>query len=170
MSNPLFFDDIEVGQTWISPARTVTETDVVNFANITGDCDPLHVNHDYAAKSPYRQPIAHGLLGVSWVAGLAIHNPMVRTVAFTSIQKWDFVAPIFFGDTIHVQTTVLEKEHAGKKTGRVHWQKNLINQDGKIVQRGIFETLVSKRTPSMSAPHFDSTKKKSESASSQSGT
>ena len=166
MADPLFFDDIEVGQTWISPARTVTETDVVNFANITGDCDPLHVNHDYASKSPYRQPIAHGLLGVSWVAGLAIHNPMVRTVAFTSIQKWDFVAPIFFGDTIHVQTTVLEKENAGKKTGRVHWQKNLINQDGKIVQRGIFETLVSKRSPSVSTPHFERTKK-NESANTQ---
>jgi len=147
MPESLYFDELEIGQTWVSPARTVTETDVVNFANMTGDCDPLHIDHDYAATTHFRQPIAHGLLGVSWVAGLAIKNPSVRTSAFTSIREWQFLEPIYFGDTVHVQTSVMNMEEAGKKNGRVAWQKKLINQDGKVVQQGVFETLVSKRTP-----------------------
>ena len=155
MADPLYFDDLEVDQTWVSPARTVTETDVVNFANMTGDIDPLHVDHDYAAQTPFGKPIAHGLLGVSWVAGLAIHNPMVKTLAFTSISNWEFMAPVFFGDTLHVQTTVLELKEAKRRTGQVRWMKKLINQDGKIVQQGIFETLVQRRV-SVPTPHLES--------------
>jgi acyl dehydratase len=159
MQEPLFFDDIEIGQTWISPTRTVTETDVVNFANITGDCDPLHVDHEYAAQTQFGKPIAHGLLGVAWVAGLAIHNPMVKTAAFTSIRNWEFLAPVYFGDTVHVQTSVLELKPSGRRTGRVSWQKKLINQDGKVVQQGVFETLVATRA-SVPSPHYDSVSSK----------
>ena len=153
MSEPLYFDDLQIGQTWVSPARTVTETDVVNFANITGDTDPLHVNHPHAAATHFRQPVAHGLLGVSWVAGLAIKNPAMRTAAFTSIREWKFMEPIYFGDTVHVQTTVAELLPAGKKNGRVIWEKKLINQDGKVVQQGIFETLVTRKSH-VPAPHL----------------
>ena len=81
MVSPLYFEDISVGQTWTSPRRTVTEADVVNFATTTGDFNPLHVDYDYAANTPYRQPIAHGLLGLAWVAGLGSYFPHMNTVA-----------------------------------------------------------------------------------------
>ena len=125
---------------------------------MTGDIDPLHVDHAYAANSHFKQPIAHGLLGVSWVAGLAIHNPMMKTVAFTSIRDWEFLAPVYFGDTLHVQTTVLEMDGASRRSGKIRWDKQLINQDGKVVQRGIFETIVQKRS-TVPAPHLDSADK-----------
>ncbi len=154
MSEPIYFDELEIGQSWVSPARTVTETDVVNFANMTGDIDPLHVNHDYASKSHFGQPVAHGLLGVSWVAGLAIHNPMIKTAAFTSIENWEFLAPIYFGDTLHVQTSVLEMENNGRRNGKVRWQKKLINQNDKVVQQGVFITIVQKRV-AVPTPHLN---------------
>ncbi len=109
MDSPLFFDDIPVGRVWVSPRRTVTEADVVNFATMTGDFNPLHVDYDYAAKSHYRRPVAHGLLGLSWVAGLASYFPNVSTVAFTAIRDWQFTRPIFFGDTVFVETACMEK-------------------------------------------------------------
>ncbi len=143
MDSPLFYEDIAVGQSWTSPRRTVTEADVVNFATTTGDFNPLHVDYDYAAKTPYRQPIAHGLLGLSWVAGLGSYFPNVNTVAFTAVRNWEFVRPLFFGDTVFVETNCLEKTPAGRKNGKVMWQRRLVNQSQQIVQQGIFETLVT---------------------------
>ncbi len=139
----LWFDDVEVGQKWLSPARTLTESDVVNFASMTGDYNPLHVDHDYAAQSIYRQPIAHGLLGLSWVAGLGSAAPLMRTLAFTSVKQWEFLLPIYFGDTVHVVTRCLEKTPKGKKSGQIVWERQLVNQKDQVVQRGQFETLVA---------------------------
>lgn len=142
MSNLLYFEDLSVGDSWTSAARTITETDVVNFAGMTGDYDPLHVDHEYARQTPYRRPIAHGLLGLSLVAGLASHFPQVRTLAFVSIHKWEFRQPMFVGDTVHAVTEVLEKRPAGRRSGHITWKRQLVNQSGSVVQSGVFETLV----------------------------
>ena len=143
----LWFDDVEVGQKWLSPARTLTEGDVVNFASMTGDYNPLHVDHDYAAKSIYRKPIAHGLLGLSWVAGLGSTSPLMQTLAFTSVKQWEFLLPIYFGDTVHVVTRCLAKTPKGKKSGQIVWERQLVNQKDQVVQQGQFETLVSIKQP-----------------------
>jgi acyl dehydratase len=154
MESQLYYDDIQVGQTWKSPSRTVTEADVVNFANMTGDFNPLHVDFKFAAKSHYRKPIAHGLLGMAWVAGLGSNYPNVRTIAFTAVRDWQFVRPIFFGDTVHVETICVEKAPAGKRNGKVVWHRKLINDSGLMVQEGFFETLVA-LADSSRKPHFD---------------
>jgi acyl dehydratase len=145
MSNALYFEDVEVGQIWISPSRTVTETDVIAFAQMTGDFNPLHVDQHFAAESIYGRPIAHGLLGLSWAAGLSSQSPNMRTVAFVKVQEWSFLQPIFFGDTVHVRTSVQSKSPGGRRSGRVIWQRRLVNQRGEITQEGTFETLVETR-------------------------
>src|SRR6201996_2946485 len=61
LDEPRWFDQVEVGDTWRSQSRTVTETDVVNFASLTGDFNPLHVDHKYCRTTPFGRPIAHGL-------------------------------------------------------------------------------------------------------------
>ena len=58
----LYFDDVEVGQEFISNGRTVTEVDVVNFAGVSGDYNPIHTDHEFAKTTPFRKPVAHGLL------------------------------------------------------------------------------------------------------------
>ena len=141
----MWFDDVEVGQKWTSQGRTVTESDVSQFASSTGDMNPLHVNHDFAAKGPYRKPIAHGLLGLSWVAGLGSAAPLMQTVAFTAVRSWEFLLPIYFGDTVHVVTECREKLERGRKAGQIIWSRKLVNQKGQTVQQGLFETLVSIR-------------------------
>jgi acyl dehydratase len=143
MEAPLFFEDIVAGQIWVSPHRTVTETDVVNFAAMSGDFNPLHVDHQYAAQSHYRKPIAHGLLGLSWVAGLGSNAPNVHTIAFCAVRNWEFIKPIYFGETVYVETLCLEKSESGRRTGKVHWHRKLLNQRDEVVQQGIFETLVA---------------------------
>ena len=144
MNERLSFDELNVNDHWVSQGRTITETDVVNFAGMTGDFDPLHVDHEFAAETPFGKPIAHGLLGLSLVAGLGSQSPGVKTVAFISIRRWEFSRPVYIGDTVHAKTSVAELYPSGRRSGRVVWRRELINQHGDIVQSGIFETLVSR--------------------------
>jgi acyl dehydratase len=145
MNQALYFDEVSVGQTWVSGARTVTETDVVLFAGLTGDYNPLHVDHEFAKNTPYRRPIAHGLLGTALVAGLGSFAPFMKTEAFLSVQNWRFLQPLLIGDTVHVHTELVEKVDTGRRRGKCLWKRDLINQEGKVVQSGFFESIVAKR-------------------------
>src|SRR6516225_5810072 len=58
----LYFDDVEIGQEWKSLSRTITEADIVNFAGLSGDFNPIHIDHQFAKTTAFRRPIAHGLL------------------------------------------------------------------------------------------------------------
>jgi 3-hydroxybutyryl-CoA dehydratase len=145
-ANHLYFDDLEVGQQWESAGRTVTQADIVNFAGLSGDFNPIHMDHEFAKTTPFHQPIAHGLLVFAIASGLSVTSPLVRTIAFLSIREWQFKGPIFIGDTIRVLTKVLEKEaRARGRRGTVTWHRQLINQEGKVVQEGISLTLVEGR-------------------------
>lgn len=147
MTTALFFEELEMGASWTSQGRTITETDVVQFAGMTGDFNPLHVDHEHARNTPFRQVIAHGLLGLSWVAGLGSHSPQARTEAFLGIENWEFLHPLFIGDTVHVVTHVLEKHPSGRRRGKVIWLRELVNQKDQVVQKGHFVTLVALKSP-----------------------
>ena len=142
----LYFDDIDVGQEWESLGRTVTETDIINFAGVSGDFNPIHIDHEFARSTMFRQPIAHGLLVFSMAGGLGLFAPPLRTLAFVSIREWSFREPVFIGDTIRMRTKVLEKQATGRGSrGAVTWQRQIVNQHGKVVQEGVTVTLVEAR-------------------------
>ncbi len=143
MSESLYLEDLEPGSCWTSPARTLTETDIVSFAGMTGDYDPLHVDHEFAAATPYGKPIAHGLLGLSLMAGLSSTCPRVRTLAFVRIDGWEFHRPMYVGDTVHAVTLVESITPRGRRSGEVVWARTLVNQRGECVQSGKIVTLVS---------------------------
>ena len=102
----LTFDELVVGEEWESPRRTVTETDVVIFAGLSGDFNPLHIDHTFSKSGPFGRPIAHGLLGMSIATGLSSQAPRIDTMAFLAILEWRFLRPIVFGDTIHAVSKV----------------------------------------------------------------
>lgn len=148
----LFFDDVQVGQEWLSPGRTVTEADIVNFAGLSGDFNPIHVDHDFAKGTLFRRPIAHGLLVWSISSGLIVNSPAMRTLAFTTVKEWHFKEPVFIGDTIRVRSKVVEIEvRARGRRAAITWQRQLLNQDGKMVQEGIIVTLVEGRAAARAA-------------------
>jgi acyl dehydratase len=143
----LYFDDVEVGQLWESLSRTVTESDIVNFAGLSGDFNPIHMDHEFAKTTMFRRPIAHGLLIWAMSSGLGLNAPPMRTLAFMSIREWQFKGPVFIGDTIHLRSKVLEKEvRARGRRGVITWQREIVNQEGKVVQEGITLTLVEGRS------------------------
>jgi acyl dehydratase len=142
----LFFDDVAVGQEWVSLGRTVTEADIVNFAGLSGDFNPIHVDHEFAKTTPFRRPVAHGVLVWAIGSGLSLYAPPMRTLAILSIRDWAFTSPVFVGDTIRVRCKVLDKEPRSRgRRGVITWQRHVLNQDGKVVQEGVTLTLVEGR-------------------------
>ena len=139
----LAFDDLALGDEWESPARTVTETDVVLFMGLSGDFNPLHSNHVLSEKGPFGRPVAHGLLGLAIASGLTSHAPRVDTLAFLAILEWRFLLPISFGDTLKVVSRIdaLEPQARGRR-GVVTWYRRLLNQHDHVVQEGRTQTLV----------------------------
>jgi acyl dehydratase len=155
MNTPLHFDDLNVGDLWQSEDRTVTEADVADFAALTGDHNPLHTDDEYARRTPFRRPIAHGLLGLSLAAGLSNEHPNVRTDAFVGVHQWRFLRPVFFGDKVRAVAEVIEKGARTRRRGRVLWKRYLLNQNDEVVQEGIFETLVAVARPRESSSSRD---------------
>ena len=143
---PRYFDDLQVGDEWESPARTVTEADVVAFAGLSGDYNAIHVDHESARAGAFGKPVAHGLLGLALVSGLSSHSPRVATLAFLAIDRWNFLKPIGFGDTVRVLTRVdsIVPKARGRRA-EVIWTRRLVNQIGETVQEGQTRTLVKGR-------------------------
>ena len=140
----LYFEEFIIGENIASATRTITETDIVAFAAFSGDYNELHTSETYAAKTPFGKRIAHGLLGLSIASGLAFQMGfLIGTVdAFRSVE-WEFTAPIYIGDTIHVVAEVIEtKPFPRLGNGRVTFKVSVQTQNGQVVQRGSGSLLI----------------------------
>ena len=146
-----YFDDWAVGSEYVTPGRTLTETDVVMFAAMSGDYNELHTNDEFMKKSEFGRRIVHGLLGLAVSHGLLFRTGFLdgTAIAFLGIESWKFEAPIFFGDTIHVKLRVAEVRASTSKPDRgiVKLFLQIIKQDGAVVQSG-FKTLMLRRARS----------------------
>lgn len=144
----LYFEDFEVGQTFTSPGRTVTEADVINFASMTGDNNQVQTDAEFAAHTRYGQRIAHGLLGASLCLGLLSRVGVFdgSSVALLGIDDWRFVRPIFIGDTVHCTVTITgTRLTSGGRTGILDRDLQLINAAGDVVQQGRMNLMVLTR-------------------------
>lgn len=144
--NKLYFEDVNIGDTWTTPRRTVTEADIVNFAGLSGDYNRLHTDEEFARTTMFGKRIAHGLLGLAISSGLASYGPNMATMAFMGL-KWNFKKPIFIGDTICVRITVAEKRESSKGgRGIITWKREVINQRDEVVQEGETNTMVEMKS------------------------
>jgi len=141
-----YWEDIEVGEEYESPGRTVTETDIVLFAGLSGDYNVLHTDAEFMKTSIFGERIAHGLLGLSIQQGLLDRVVPGQAVGPLAAVKWKFKGPIKIGDTIHVEARVSAKkegERAG--TGVVTVERRVVNQRGEVVQEGETDHVVARR-------------------------
>lgn len=142
-----YFEEFEVGSVVVSAGRTITETDIVNFAGLAGDYTQIHTDAEYARQSIFGQRVAHGLLGLSVVSGLLAQLGFIEgtVIAFRELT-WKFSQPIFIGDTIHTQITVAELKAIPRLSGgSVTFDLDVINQEDKVVQHGKWVLLVNSR-------------------------
>jgi acyl dehydratase len=122
--------------------RTITEADVVAFANLTGDHHPQHTDASWAAGGPFGERIAHGMLVLAYAVGLVDFDPE-RIVALRRIEDVVFKRPVKIGDTIRVDVALV-RENDGRGIESYEWRVR--NQDGKLVLRAIVEAVVERET------------------------
>src|SRR5690349_8161727 len=136
MKQGLYFEDFEVGREFESAARTVTETDIINFAAFSGDWNPLHTDVEFAKTTPFGERIAHGLLGLTISSGLSIRSGIFddTLIAFLGME-WKFTAPIKIGDTIRQKSFVKDRRETSKTDrGVVVIGVQVLNQRDEVVQ------------------------------------
>jgi 3-hydroxybutyryl-CoA dehydratase len=143
----MYFEDFEVGLQVTTSARTITETDIVNFAGLSGDFNFIHTNAVAAAETPFGQRIAHGMLVASIATGLCVQQGFIdgTTLAFRELS-WKFTKPVFIGDTVYVKIKVTEtKRMARLGGGLVVFEARVLNQDEDIVHKGEMRMLIQAR-------------------------
>jgi acyl dehydratase len=143
----LYYEDYEIGATMHTRGRTITESDIVSFAGLTGDYNPMHTDAEYMKESMFGQRVAHGMLTLSYAVGQAYQlGFMERTVlAFRGLEM-KFSLPVFIGDTVHVELVVREKKDAARLGGgMVTIDVKILNQNGKTVQSGEWLVLVASK-------------------------
>lgn len=141
-----YFDEIQLGEEYESPGRTVTETDVVVFAGLSGDYNVLHTDAEFMKRSIFGERIAHGLLGLAIQAGLFTRATQAyATLAFVGL-RWKFKGPIKIGDTVRLKAKVVAKKETGKPDrGLVTVQRTVLNQRDEVVQEGETDLVVERR-------------------------
>lgn len=127
-----YFDEIEIGQKWVTKARTITETDVVSFAYMSGDWHSIHTDQEYAAATTFGQRIAHGFLVLSISTGMVPAN-RETVLALYGLDRVRFVAPVFIGDTVHLEMEAVELKDRNDGTGVVGYDYRVVNQRGETV-------------------------------------
>jgi acyl dehydratase len=144
----VFFEDFEHAGPATSATRTISEADVDAFAQLTGDFVRLHTDEAYAKTTKYGQRIAHGALVFSIAMGLSTELQLFddELIAFAGVDKLRFVAPVFFGDTVHVVKTVRERKEMGAAQGTVTFDTRVLNQRNELVLAYLDRLLIKRRT------------------------
>jgi len=143
----LYYEDLYVGMEFTTKARTITEADVVNFAALSWDTNPLHTDAEFARGTIFGERIAHGMLGLVVHSGLSqLLGIMEGTLIAFLEMTWMFLVPIKIGDTVHVVQRVKQMRETSKSDrGIITFEKELVNQRGKIVQKGTTTILMKRK-------------------------
>ena len=144
-----YFEEIELGETYESPGRTVTETDIVLFAGVSGDYNVVHTDAELMKTSIFGERIAHGLLGLSIQSGLLTRWMTPYASLGIAGLRWKFKNPIKIGDTIRVRAEVTGKKDGPESDrGVVTLARTVLNQRGEVVQEGETDLMVERRPAS----------------------
>jgi len=143
----MFYEDFSEGQQFRTGARTITEADIVNFAGISGDFNPLHMDETFGKTTPFGRRIAHGLLVLSISSGLSQSMGILTgtTIAFLGLE-WRFVKPVFINDTVRLNLSVADLRETSKPDrGIIVFDCEVVNQEGAVVQEGKRTLMVRRR-------------------------
>jgi acyl dehydratase len=137
------WDELEVGQKFRTPGRTVTESDVVMFCMFTGNWIEIHSNTEYASKTRWGERLVQGMLTFTLISGLLQFGPAIQ--ANYGVDKMRFLNPVKIGDTIYVSAEVIGKKEKDDKYGVGSFLIKAFNQRGEVVQRSEWSLLMMKK-------------------------
>lgn len=137
----LSYDDISEDLEFETASRTITESDVMMFAGLTGDFNELHTSTSYAEHTSFGSRIAHGMLTLAIANGLYMRLNLFEknTVANLGIENWSFKKAVRIGDTLHVILTLAGKRLTSTPgRGIIRWNVNVLNQNSETVADGVW--------------------------------
>jgi len=141
-----YFEEFQVGQQIESVGRTITESDIVSFAGLSGDYNQIHTDAEYSKSSFYGQRVVHGLLILSIASGLAMRTGILEgtALAFREINHWKFLKPVFIGDTIRVVLNVIETKAISRLGGgSIEIEAVVKNQRDEVTMKGVWTVIVA---------------------------
>jgi acyl dehydratase len=142
-TNARFYEDFKVGDEWETARRTITETDVVMFAAMSGDHNPIHTDEEFAKQTAYGTRLLHGPAGFVIATGLESRLGIKEGTAIAFLgMTWDMKGPIRIGDTIRVLEKVTNMRETNKTTsGIVFFHVAILNQHNETVQEGEWKVM-----------------------------
>lgn len=144
----MWFDEFEAGQQIVTTGRTITESDIVSFAGLSGDYNQIHTDAEFARTTPFGQRVAHGILGLAIASGLAMRTGVLEgtVIAFREINNWKFTNPIYIGDTIHAVLNVTETKPIPRVGGgSIVIEIVVKNQREEITMKGTWTALIANK-------------------------
>ncbi len=150
MTDREYFEDYTVGEKFITPGRTITETDIAMYAGLTGDWHPLHTDIEYAKQGPFGERVAHGLLNLIISGTLCFrlgYNVIFpkSIICFLGIDTFRLLLPVKIGDTVHTEIEVLELLPKEKNRGIIVQNNVAKNQRGEEVLVFITKYMVGRK-------------------------
>ena len=145
----LYWEEWKIGAEFVTSARTITETDIINFAGISGDYNPLHIDEEFCRNTQFGTRIAHGPLVYSIATGLIfqLHLYDDTLIAFLGFDSLKFTKPVKIGDTIHARVEVIEKRETSKSDrGIMKCLLQVLNQNNELVQEGVQAFLLKRNS------------------------
>ncbi|NIM45213.1 MAG: dehydratase [Nitrososphaeria archaeon] len=143
-----YFEDFKIGERFNSPARTLTEADIVTFAGLSGDYNPLHTDEEFAKKTPFKGRVAHGLLTLAISEGLRARLALFEgtAIALLGVNNVRFISPVKAGDTIRVESRVASKRETSKQERGIIILKDVVkNQRNEVVMEAEITIMVRKK-------------------------
>ena len=146
------YDTIEVGQKSVSQGRTVSEADHQFFMMLTGGWHPIHCDVEHAREVGLDKLLVQGTFGVALALGSHLEAPLLRSadplVGALGIREWNYLAPIFVGDTLHIEVEIAAKKLTSDGSRYIVDRSiSVINQNGKPIQKGIARSMWRRAVP-----------------------
>jgi acyl dehydratase len=144
MARGLTFEQFSVGDVFVSQARTITEADIVNFAGLSGDFNPLHTDALFAASTPFGERIAHGMLIAAVATGMANWTGVFEGTTLALMEQViRYKGVVKIGDTVRLELRVAEKKETSKRDrGVVVFEAQVLNQQDQAVIEGQWTLLM----------------------------
>ena len=143
LSEKNYFEDLDVGYSYETPAVTVAESHILGFAGLTGDFADVHVDETFAHQMGFKGRIAHGILGLGLIDALKNRCLVSFHVVAALNWNWRFVGPLYIGDSLRAHLSIKDKRLTSKGTrGIITLQIEGRNQDGAVVQEGTNQIMV----------------------------
>jgi acyl dehydratase len=143
------YADLQIGETFVGPGRTLTETDLVTFCMLTGDWHAIHADAEFAKGTRIGQRMFHGTFGIALAVSMSANLLTLRNtvIAALGIREWSFKSPLFINDTVHLELTITDKKVTSDGRRAVLGRKlALLKHDGTTAQEGLADLMVALET------------------------